>query len=64
MRENNLFGVHIVPLDNVSKDEALLVSGTKITHEENLTTGEKKKIISFIDSIKVKNLAPNPKEEK
>lgn len=51
MSKYNLFGVHIVPLESMPKDEALFVSGVKMTHAENLTTGEKKKIISFVDTI-------------
>ena len=58
----DLYGVKIVPLGD-KPDEVVFISGAKLTHQENLTTGEKKKIISFIDAIKVKNLA-TPKDKK
>ena len=61
---SDLYGVNIVPLGN-SPDEILLVSGAKMTHEENLTTGEKKKVISFIDAIKAEIEPPtNPEGSK
>ena len=53
MRE--LYGVKIVPLGDNPK-EATLVSGAKMTHYKNLTTGEKQKIITWVDSVKIKGL--------
>lgn len=52
----DLFGVKIVPSRAVSKGEALMISGTKITHIKNLTTGELEKVSSFIDAIKIKRI--------
>lgn len=52
----DLFGVKIVPSRAVSKDEALMISGAKTTHTENLTTDELEKVNSFIDAIKIKRI--------
>ncbi len=57
-KEKGLYDVNIVPSETIADDEILVVSGAKMTHEENLTTGEKKKIISWIDSIRIKNVKP------
>lgn len=54
---SELFGVKIVPLGD-KPDEVLFVSGATMTHAENLTTGEKQQIVSYIDAIKL-DLAPN-----
>ncbi|MFE7720110.1 hypothetical protein ACFU44_13835 [Nocardia rhizosphaerihabitans] len=48
----SLFGVHIVPSEAVKPNESLMISGARMTHEENLTTGERKEIIEFIDAVK------------
>ena len=60
----DLFGVKIVPNNNIQKDEAYLVSGAKMTHTENLTTGDIKKITAFIDAIKLEKLTPPQKGDK
>ena len=52
----DLFGVKIVPSRAISEDEAFMISGAKITHTENLTTGELEKVSSFIDAIKIKRI--------
>lgn len=52
----DLFGVNIVPSRAISEDEAFMISGAKITHTENLTTGELEKVSSFIDAVKIKRI--------
>ena len=51
MKDLELFGVKIVPKSFVKKGNIFAVSGPKITHIENLSTGEVTEVVEVIDAL-------------